>query len=234
MANYKDSFPNRHSLITVIHSSSQEQILQNLRIARDNGADGAFLISHGRMTDTELIEVRQWAKDKIPDFWIGLNCLRMDPEEVFRNIYATTDGLWLDDIGVRPEGKNMARTAAIDESRQQSGWRGLLFGSIAFKYQVQISAKDLPSVALAAKKYCDVITTSGPATGKPPSVGKIKAIREAVGNFPIAIASGMTPANVGDYLPYADCFLVATGISTDFTNLHPWKLKQFVKAMRAQ
>jgi predicted TIM-barrel enzyme len=59
----------------------------------------------------------------------------------------------------------------------------------------------------------DVVTTSGPGTGRAAEVTKIQRMREALGDAPLAIASGITPENVDQYLPYADCFLVATGIS---------------------
>lgn len=35
---------------------------------------------------------------------------------------------------------------------------------------------------------------------------------------PIAIASGITPENVVEYLPFVDAYLVSTGISADFYN----------------
>jgi hypothetical protein len=34
----------------------------------------------------------------------------------------------------------------------------------------------------------------------------------ALGDLPLAIAGGIIPENVRDYLPISDCYLVATGI----------------------
>nr|NIN71503.1 hypothetical protein [Gemmatimonadota bacterium]NIO31186.1 hypothetical protein [Gemmatimonadota bacterium] len=55
----------------------------------------------------------------------------------------------------------------------------------------------------------------------------------AVGGFPLAIASGITPENVGDYLDVADCFLVATGISSSFTELDPVKVRSLIEQVGA-
>ena len=43
----------------------------------------------------------------------------------------------------------------------------------------------------------------------------------------------MTPENVTDYLPWADCFLVATGISYTFEELDPARVRDLVRVVRA-
>jgi predicted TIM-barrel enzyme len=50
--------------------------------------------------------------------------------------------------------------------------------------------------------------------------------------LPLAIASGITPENVGDYLDVADCFLVATGISRSFTELEPSRVRRLIERVR--
>lgn len=49
---------------------------------------------------------------------------------------------------------------------------------------------------------------------------------------PMGLASGITAENVSSFLPYVDCFLVATGISRDFHNLDESKVKQLVDLIR--
>ncbi|MCD8309993.1 MAG: hypothetical protein LUB83_02070 [Prevotellaceae bacterium] len=49
----------------------------------------------------------------------------------------------------------------------------------------------------------------------------------------LAIASGITPQNVTDYLPYVDYYLVATGISDSFTEINPDKLRQLLANVKA-
>ena len=101
---------------------------------------------------------------------------------------------------------------------------------MAFKYQRLIY--DLRQAAVKATPYMDVVTTSGPGTGHAAAVAKIRLMKQALGDFPLAIASGVTPENVADYLPYADCFLVATGISRSFEELEPERVKLLVRNIR--
>ncbi len=58
-------------------------------------------------------------------------------------------------------------------------------------------------------------------------------MKEAVVDFPLAIASGVTPENVSDYLDIADCFLVATGISRNFSELDAEKLRRLLDRVRS-
>jgi hypothetical protein len=122
-------------------------------------------------------------------------------------------------------------TDIIRDRRKASGWQGLYFGGVAFKYQRPVH--DLARAAGLASKYMDVITTSGPGTGQASSRAKIRAMKEALGDFPLAIASGITPANVHDYLDVADCFLVATGISKSFTELDSTLVKRLAHAIKS-
>jgi predicted TIM-barrel enzyme len=90
---------------------------------------------------------------------------------------------------------------------------------------------DLSLAAQIATHYMDVVTTSGPATGEPAEVEKIKTMKKSIGDFPLAIASGITPENVSDCLPYADIFLVATGISKNFFDLDSDKVHRLSRSI---
>ena len=77
--------------------------------------------------------------------------------------------------------------------------------------------------------YVVVVTTSGSATGKPPQSEKISQIRKAIGDQPLAIASGMTERNIKSFLGLVDCFLVATGISRSQTELDPSRVRKMAR-----
>jgi predicted TIM-barrel enzyme len=78
----------------------------------------------------------------------------------------------------------------------------------------------------------DVVTTSGKGTGWAADIKKIQKMKQAMGDFPLAIASGVTPENVTTYLPVADCFLVATGISRNFYEFDLAKTRQLINVVR--
>lgn len=78
--------------------------------------------------------------------------------------------------------------------------------------------------AKLAMSYMDVITTSNTGTGQSMEIEKIQSIKDTIGDFPLAIASEIIPENLTNYLSFADCFLVVTGISKSCTRLDEEKL----------
>jgi uncharacterized protein len=79
----------------------------------------------------------------------------------------------------------------------------------------------------------EVVTTSGPGTGRAPELEKIKIMGEAAKQCGrgLAIASGVTPENVAQFMPYATHILVATGVSQSFQELDFGRMKLLVEAI---
>lgn len=213
--------------LPVIHVFDLEQMLRNLEIAVTNGADGVFLINHGSMSSDELIGLHAKAVESHPDLWIGVNCLDLSGEEVFHRVPDSVDGIWVDDGGICDEGASDGEMIA--RSRKRSSFKGVYFGGVAFKGQEYV--RDVKKVSRVARELMDVVTTSGDGTGQAASVTKIASMKESIGDKPLALASGVTVDNVGNYLPYVDFFLVATGISTSFYELDPVKVMCLAKAI---
>ena len=136
----------------------------------------------------------------------------------------------MDNAGIDERTADQTEAEEILSERQRRGWGGLYFGGVAFKYQRAV--EDLERAASLAAKYMDVVTTSGPGTGKAATRDKIKAMKRALADTPLAIASGVTPENVVDYLDFADPFLVATGISRSWSHLDPVLVRALVETVR--
>ena len=230
-------FPNRKALLCVVHVSNLEQVLRNVGIAAECGADGVFLIDQNASGSTdELLTYYAAAQREFSNFWIGVNFLscRVDPQRAIRFMPRQVDGLWLDDVRYQEESPNPL-SEVIDVAhawRMQKTYRrtnALLFGGVAFKGCVKVSNPSAAACAVAP--YVDVVTTSGPSTGQPPSVGKIQSMREAIGQKPLVIASGMKCENIRSYIPYADGFLVATGISRTPTEFNRVLVERMVKLL---
>jgi predicted TIM-barrel enzyme len=216
--------------LAVIHVESAEQARRNTAIAVRAGADGVFLINHGIRWD-ELLAIHERVAEEFPDLWIGVNLLDLAPDEVFVRIGNRVSGVWVDNACIDERHDAQPNADAIRTAQRKSGWTGLYFGGVAFKYQRHVD--DLAAACRIASRYMDVVTTSGPGTGRAAAVEKIAAMKAALGEHPLAIASGITPDNVGDYLPFADCFLVATGISKSFDELDEDLVKALVAKVRA-
>ncbi len=229
MNQYRETFSNRHVMLPVIHVKSREQTLRNAGIAHRQGCDGVFLINH-EIPYTKLLEIHQWVCEAFPDWWIGVNCLDLDSSEVFEKITDKVAGVWVDNAMIDERVEHQSMAEKISKARAKSGWQGLYFGGVAFKYQRYVD--DVREAARIAGEYMDVVTTSGAGTGQAVDRDKIRAMKGALGSFPLAIASGITMQNIGSYLDTADCFLVATGISESRLELNEELLKGLLDKIR--
>ena len=218
-------------VLPVIHVQTWEQTLKNVVLAHENGADGVWIISHGEVPDSDVLAWQSKLNDEV-GIEVGVNLLTLDSYDAIMQLGNRSNqsmGIWADNAGVNDNDFAVADKIQTIRFLVRDG---LYFGGVAFKYQKHVS--DLRAVTAAACQYVDVITTSGSGTGSAASVEKIATMREAAGNFPIAIASGITPKNVTNYLPYANAFMVSTGIAKegDFYNIDRDKLVELVQAVR--
>lgn len=211
----------RHVLLPVVHVETLEQAKRNVALAKRCGAHGVWLINHS-IDHEELYDIYREVRAAFPDYWIGLNCLDLYPERAIRTLPAGVDGYWADNASIDECSDKQPRAERVLDAIRETGWQGLYFGGVAFKYQRRVD--DLQSAGAKAGPYMDVITTSGPGTGRSALVSKIQFIKDGARDKPVAIASGITPENVSAYMPYATCFLVATGISSSFTELDESKV----------
>jgi len=198
--------------LPVIHVESFRQTYHNTQLALDAGADGVFIINHGSSAES-LIDVADRLLNKLPLLWLGVNCLGRKADEILRIIPTDVKGLWSDGNNDKVRDVKALLHSGIE-----------YFGGVAFKYQRPV--KDYAEAAKLATAYMDVVTTSGPGTGVAAPISKIMAMKKSIGSHRLGIASGITPLNIIDYLPYVDDFLVATGISLDFHNLDFDKTQQ--------
>ncbi|MDA1096838.1 MAG: BtpA/SgcQ family protein [Chloroflexi bacterium] len=228
-SSFRGTFKNRHVVLPVIHVESESQAMSNAERALDGGADGVFLINHSISSEV-LLEIHDSVSDRLSDAWIGVNCLGLSPVEVFGRISKQVGGVWADNAMIVESREQQPIAQRILEARRDADSCALYFGGVAFKYQRHVH--DLASAALKAAGFMDVVTTSGPGTGQAAHADKIRSMKQALGAFPLAIASGITPDNIGDYLPHSDCYLVATGISRSFTQLDEDLLDRLITRVR--
>lgn len=227
---FRRVFSQRHVILPVIHVANEGQALRNAKVAREAGTDGVFLINHG-ISHRQLLSIHQAVVAEHGDWWIGVNCLDLFPTDVFQHIGDDVSGVWVDNATINESQSFQSEAEYVLKVRQEAAWPGLYFGGVAFKGQRIVD--DPAAAAVKAAPYMDVVTTSGPGTGRAAPVEKIRTMKQALGSFPLAIASGITPANVIDYFDCADCFLVATGVSRSFHELDLMSLIELVGTVRS-
>ncbi len=223
-------FKNKHMIYPVIHVKDEEQAIRNTQIAKDAGCDGVFLINHS-ISPEELLVIHAKVAQEFPKWWIGINCLGFMPHQMFKYATPEMSGIWTDNAGIYEDLDEQTEAEGIKKIREENGWNRAYFGGLAFKYQREVI--DLESACKKAIPYVDVVTTSGPGTAQAAKVNKIERMHNALGEWPLAIASGITAENIEDYLDKATCFLVASGINKTWDDLDAVLVKQLVDKVRA-
>jgi len=221
-------------ILPVIHVVDEDQTAANIDHVIKAGLKGCFLINHDFGVDP-FLPIIEAIRGRYPDFWIGVNFLAVTGLQAFPILArlgaggTRVDAYWADDARIDEASDIQTEACEIDSMRVQCGWNGLYFGGTAFKKQRPVDPKDYASAARIAGDHMDVVTTSGIATGQSADLGKLETFREALPDRPIALASGITPDNAGDYA-MVDCFMVATGINFegDFYNIDPARLARLV------
>ncbi|QQS22752.1 hypothetical protein IPM19_03940 [bacterium] len=212
MNKYRVAFGSKKTLLAVVHCEDVEHSIRNTRLAKENGAHGVFLINHN-FGPKELMENYRAVRTEFPDYWIGINLLGVSLKNIFDYATRHVNGIWTDNAGVPDEEwkRTRGKCQADDFLKETSNWPGIYFGGTAFKYTHQVN-DDPATAAENAMAYMDVITTSGSGTGSAPMVDKLKAMRKAVGNFPIANASGNSLENAIDFCEHVDCLITASSL----------------------
>lgn len=235
----KQHFNANHLVVfPVIHVLDNDQASRNIAIAKEAGCAGVFLINHDFAYEQFLPIIRH-CREQFPHDWIGVNFLAVTGRDAFP-ILATlqqqgtrVDGYWADDARIDESAAKEAQTEAqeILQVKARCGWNGMYFGGTAFKKQREVAPADYARSATLATGFMDVVTTSGIATGHSADLNKIQTFRDACGEHPLALASGITPDNITEYLPAVDAVLVATGINhqDDFYNIDPQRLARLME-----
>lgn len=224
MSRFREIFTSKHTLIPVIHVRDRDQALRNTLIAQKAGSSGVFLINHNINWD-ELMTIAKLVISRFEGFWVGLNVLDMSNTQALKIASEVgAQGLWTDSIAVIEHPDATQKQPEAEKFRALTLRSDVLhFGGVAFKHQPTVN--DEPAMARLATNYMDVVTTSGAATGIAAKIDKITSMKAAIGDFPFAIASGITPENVQLYSQFIDVFLVSTGINESFFELDPARVQ---------
>jgi len=232
------TFKRPRVLLPVVHCVEIGQAQTAVAIAMEQGADGVFLINQGGVSASRVVDLAEAAvRCGVP--FVGVNLLGRCLGDALDDIAGrgVVHALWTDNGGVYVNRGHVVddQAVAFTDARKKSGWGGLHFGGVAFKYQDLVALGAAGDVALAAKDAgIEVVTTSGPGTGEPPTVEKVSTMRAAIGDHALAVASGITPENVGSFLPYVDAFLVATGIEESFGVFDSGKVRALADQIHAE
>ncbi len=228
------------AILPVIHTLDTPQAARNIRTAMREGAHGVFLINHD-FPHERLVPIIRDVRRQFPWLWLGVNFLAVTGKDAFPILGdlekegCLIDAYWADNARIDERSDVQVEAEEIDAIRTASGWSGLYFGGTAFKKQRDVKPEHFDLSARIACKHMDAVTTSGVATGHAADLSKIETFRNACGDHPLAIASGVTSENVHLYAPLLDAILIATGINHDgdFYNIDPGRLRDVLARARS-
>lgn len=90
------------------------------------------------------------------------------------------------------------------------------------------------SARLAYKLGADAVVVTGSATGSAPDPSEVARLKQAAGDRPVLIGSGLSPVNAAALLTVADGAIVGTALKTpDFSRVDPERARALVAAARA-
>ncbi|WP_347310813.1 BtpA/SgcQ family protein [Defluviimonas sp. SAOS-178_SWC] len=228
-------------ILPVVHVLDEAQVTRNVSLAIQVGAPGILLINHDISAEAFVPLIRS-VRSQFPTLWLGVNFLAVTGKDAFpvlgelQRTGTKVDAYWADDARI----DEMKPTTEQDEAREianvssASGWTGLYFGGTCFKKQRDVAPEHYATSARIARDWMDVVTTSGIATGHAPELSKIEIFRNAIGDAPLALASGITCENARAFARFADCFIVGTGVNQtgDFHNFDQRKLADLMEVSR--
>jgi hypothetical protein len=216
-------------ILPVIHHENDKLTLAEAKLAFACGADGVFLISHdGR--DAKLVPLAKKLAEKHGAERIGLNFLSSSFGPAYELAMLLKIGMiWVDNANL--DSSHVSSIAkAISENNKSRPGAPIIYAGVSFKYQAH--EPDPAGAAAAAARLGFIPTTSGSATGHAPDVEKIAAMRQAAGDR-LAIASGITPENISQFLPMATDILVATGVSDPDGRFNESRLRELIEIAHA-
>lgn len=218
-------------IIPVIHYADDDQVHRNVVRAVEAGCAGVLLI-HMEGRNALIPPVARSVKYRWPGLGVGINLLGVEPSDAaLISIAHGLDMTWTDEQVTHTD----EDPASAHDLRQAMSTRAdhTVFVGVAFKHQRHEPHPG--AAALRALEFGFIPTTSGPATGVAADEDKIALLRRDIGpDSPLAIASGISPENVGQFAPHLSHILVATGVSSSFHELDPDRLQALTSVAAAR
>lgn len=213
------------NIIPVIHHIDENTTLNNAKLCSTYNAYGIFLISMDAINN-DLPYLAKLIKEKYPNLKVGINLLGETAyNSVQKSIEFNLDMTWSDNPIISNNKLHSDVNSIFNYLKNYKNH--LFFNSVGFKYQNIDNS--LENSCFISNLNGFITTTSGEATGVAANLEKIKLMKNALKESPLAIASGLSCENISDYINYCDYGLISTGISKDYYNFDEYLLDKIIK-----
>ena len=223
---FLEIFPKKKPIIGMVHILSGElrgqidQALEDADRLQEGGVDGLLVENYGcgyfyynyatNEMKNRLIEIARAVKknSKIP---VGVNVLPNDYWAAFE-ITRLSDGVFIQMDHITGDFEDCESVDSKNFSVNRKKYEKIaVFGGVHPKYYRL--ANPACSLAVCAKKaalLADAVVITGQFTGGSADISDLNVAREAIGDHPLIVGSGLTPENVGMQLMVADGAIVGT------------------------
>lgn len=191
------------------------------------GVDGVYLTDRYNKATSKvaLFETLRKVQSEFPGAFIGVNMADMLALEAMQAVIRRSgdelkipSALWIDNVQLEWENKS-----AVIEQKKSSRMlrkRMKLVGGIACRNPDTNYYSEDPVMALYEtewlKDIVDIVVTSGASASRAPEFEKLKSMKLATGDKPLAVSSGITLGSIDQYRGVVDEVFIHNGFETQY------------------
>jgi membrane complex biogenesis BtpA family protein len=171
---------------------------------------------------TQMTALAAEVRRRFPAVPLGINVLRNDGLTALAVAYASgADFIRVNVLcGARVADQGLLQGIAHDLLRDRMQLKAdhiRIFADVDVKHSAALAQRPIADEVddTIHRGLAGALVVSGAGTGKPTDLGKVKAVKAAAGKTPVYIGSGITAETIGNYLPFADGFIVGTAFKVD-------------------
>jgi membrane complex biogenesis BtpA family protein len=230
----------------------EEMVLAEARTLMDAGFDAAILENFGDApffkhevgpdTVASMTRLATRVRSELPGLRLGINVLRNDARAAIA--IAAANGSRFVRVNVHvgatatDQGIIEGRAAESLRFRKQLGSEVAIWADVHVKHGKSLSHASLLDEAEDAvgRGRADALIVSGRGTGKLASLDEVRAVKALDLGVPVYLGSGVTEANVKEFLAASDGVIVGTALKQDgrtTARVDPERARRFVAAARS-
>jgi membrane complex biogenesis BtpA family protein len=171
---------------------------------------------------TQMTALVAEVRRRFPAVPLGINVLRNDGLTALAVAHASgADFIRVNVLcGARVADQGLLQGIAHDLLRDRMQLKAdhiRIFADVDVKHSAALAQRPIADEVddTIHRGLAGALVVSGAGTGKPTDLGKVKAVKAAAGKTPVYIGSGITAETIGNYLPFADGFIVGTAFKVD-------------------
>lgn len=186
MFRFHFDFPERPAMFRMIDSATPRDAIAQARAAAADHAAG-IIMRNSSCDAVALEDAYEAVRAVYPEWWIGLSYTDCSGVEACRRIPEKASGVWVGDVtgGIRDPKRAADYAHQLSHAHRARRPEAMLFAGVSFHPGSSMEA--IVRHARTAMLAADVIGVRWSVDSHVQSLDRLKAIRDAIGNYPIVI-----------------------------------------------